>query len=212
MMFFGKPKVDPIEQSKNWKRELTKESRRIEREISSIQREEQKVLKECKKLAQSGQLEAAKIIAKEVVQTRKAVERMYTTRAQLNSATMMIQNTIATVKLQGCMSKSVEVMEVMNKLVGARDVSETMGNLAREMARMGLIDEMVSDAFESIEPDGIETSADKEVDKVIAEITGSMMARAGPAPTSSIPSQVSQVPSTVPGGEREREREREKEE
>mmetsp|Transcript_1397 Transcript_1397/g.1457 ORF Transcript_1397/g.1457 Transcript_1397/m.1457 type:complete len:116 (+) Transcript_1397:192-539(+) len=115
MMFFGKPKVDPIEQSKNWKRELTKESRRIEREISSIQREEQKVLKECKKLAQSGQLEAAKIIAKEVVQTRKAVERMYTTRAQLNSATMMIQNTIATVKLQGCMSKSVEVMEVMNK-------------------------------------------------------------------------------------------------
>lgn len=39
-------------------------------------REEKKALNECKKLAKEGRVSAAKILAKEVVGTRKAVERM----------------------------------------------------------------------------------------------------------------------------------------
>lgn len=186
-MFFGKPKVDPMEEAKNWKRELMKESRKIERDIASIQREEQKALRECKKLVQSHQVGAAKILAKEVVQTRKSVERMYSARAQINSASMMLQNSIGVIKMQGCLEKSVEVMHVMNKLVGIQEVSETMRALSREMAKMGLIDELVTDTLESIEPSGLEASADAEVEKVIAELTSSMLASAAPAPTGQIP-------------------------
>jgi division protein CdvB (Snf7/Vps24/ESCRT-III family) len=39
-------------------------------------REEQKAMKECKKLAKENRVSAARILAKEVVNTRKAVERM----------------------------------------------------------------------------------------------------------------------------------------
>lgn len=41
-----------------------------------MRREEKKALLECKKLAKEGRVGAAKILAKEVVGTRKAVERM----------------------------------------------------------------------------------------------------------------------------------------
>ena len=41
-----------------------------------MRREEKKALTECKKLAKENRVSAAKILAKEVVNTRKAVERM----------------------------------------------------------------------------------------------------------------------------------------
>lgn len=198
MMFFGKPKVDPIEEAKNWKRELTKESRKIERDIASIQREEQKALRECKKLVQSHHLDAAKILAKEVAQTRKAVERLYGARAQINSASMMLQNSIGIIKMQGCVQKSAEVMHVMNSLVKIPEVSQTVTALSREMAKMGFIDELVTDALEAIEPAGLEASADAEVEAVIAELTSSLLAGAAPAPTGQLPTRVAGAPSPTP--------------
>ena len=97
MMFFGgapKKKVDPAESAKEWKRNLQKESRNIERDIAKLQKEEQKAIKECKKLAKSGHTNAVKILARQVVQTRKSVERMHLARAQLNSVSMQLQTAV----------------------------------------------------------------------------------------------------------------------
>lgn len=43
---------------------------------------------ECKKLAKSGYIPASKILAKQIVQTRKAAERMYLAKAQMNSVAL----------------------------------------------------------------------------------------------------------------------------
>lgn len=129
---------DPLELAKQWKRDLQKEIRRMERDINDIKRLEQKSLAECRALAKKGRISAVKILAKEVASTRKTVERMYTAKAQLSSVSSTLQTSMckyfgmilvlcaheiyflflrsaAMMKMQGCMTKSAEIMTAMNQ-------------------------------------------------------------------------------------------------
>jgi hypothetical protein len=56
MNFFGTKKVDPIEQAKEWKRNLAKESRKLDRDILNLQRAEKRAMKECKIYAKKVQI------------------------------------------------------------------------------------------------------------------------------------------------------------
>jgi hypothetical protein len=51
---------------------------------------------------------------------------------------------------------------------------------------MGLIDDMMGDALESIEPEGLDSEADVEVDRIVAELTADILAPAGAAPSRAI--------------------------
>ena len=55
-------------------------------------------MKECKKLSSKGHPEAARHLAKQVVSTRKAVTRLYTSKAQLNSIEDNLQIQISMLK------------------------------------------------------------------------------------------------------------------
>lgn len=87
-------KNDPVELGKEWKRNLQKEIRRMDRDILSIKRQEEKSLRECKALAKAGRMSAVKILAKEVANTRKSVERMYVAKAQMNSVATNLQTSM----------------------------------------------------------------------------------------------------------------------
>ena len=49
------------------------------------------------------------------------------------------------------MSSSTEVMHNMNDLMKIPELKDTMSKLAREMEKAGLIQELIDDAFTSIE-------------------------------------------------------------
>jgi charged multivesicular body protein 3 len=170
-------------QAKNWKRQLERESRKLDRDIQNLQRAEKKAMAEAKKLAKAGQTSSARIMAREIVNTRKAVDRMYTAKAQMGSVGFALQNSIAMIKLQGVISKSNEVMVAMNQLVSLPEMQATMGSFAREMERAGMIEELVQDTMEGIGGDDIESEADKEADKIVQEIMSEVLAPAGVAPT-----------------------------
>lgn len=84
------------------------------------------------------------------------------------------------------MSNSAEVMAAMNKLVGVREISETMANMAREMERSGLIESVIGDALDSMDADGIDSAADLEVERIVQEITGETFKSASAAPTAAV--------------------------
>jgi charged multivesicular body protein 3 len=50
-----------------------------------------KVKKSIKDAAKRGQVDVAKILAKEVVQSKKAVSKLYASKAQMNSVVMSMQ-------------------------------------------------------------------------------------------------------------------------
>ena len=94
MNFFGAKQAkqeDPQELAKTWKRQLAKEARSIDRDIEKLKRAEAASMAECKKLIKQGYIPASKVLAKEVVNTRRAASRMYSAKAQLNSVSMGLQ-------------------------------------------------------------------------------------------------------------------------
>lgn len=181
---FGKPKpkIDPLEQAKEWRRGLAREQKKLERDIANIKKEELKTLKECKKLAKSGEMGACKILAKGVAKSRKTRDRMQMAIAEINSVSLTLQTRVSMMKVAGVLNKSTEIMHTMNSLIKLPELSATMREMAREMEKAGLVEEIVSDAFEAMEGDDIGEEADLEIEKIVAEITAEVLAPSTAAP------------------------------
>jgi nitrogenase subunit NifH len=93
--FFGwGKKQDPMDMAKEWKREIQKQVRHMDRDIQNIKRCEQRSVNECKALAKKNRMGAVRILAKEIASTRKTVERMYIAKAQLNSVASTLQTSM----------------------------------------------------------------------------------------------------------------------
>nr|ADD83025.1 vacuolar protein sorting 24 [Mastigamoeba balamuthi] len=168
---FKKPK--PEELVRKWKLELRKEERNLDRSIRDIDTAEIKLKQSIKQRAKAGDRASALIMAKELVSSRKAKERLYNSKAQLNSISLHLQQQLATIRVTGALAKSADVMTVMNKVINLPQLNATMVNMAREMERAGLIEEMVDDTL-GANDEAIEDAADEEVEKVLFEITSAI--------------------------------------
>jgi len=167
MSLFGKkPTTEEI--VKKWKRELRKEDRELDKNIRAIDLEEQKLKRSIKELAKKGDKASAKVLAKEIVQSRKAKERIYKSKAQLNSVSMQLSQNLSMMKVAGMMAKSTQIMGLMNNLVKLPQINQVMMAMAREMEKAGLIEEIMDDVMDDAD---VEEEADVELDKVIEEIT-----------------------------------------
>ena len=92
-----------------------------------------------------------KVLAKELVATRKAKERIMTAQAQLNSVSMQLSTNTAMQKVSGAMGRSAQVLQCMNKLINIPEISAAMRVMAQEMEKAGIIEEMVDDTMSIME-------------------------------------------------------------
>jgi len=172
MGLFGKePKKDPKAQVREWSSSLRKEGRALDRQIRTIKTEEAKVQKSMKDAAKKGQNDVLPILAKEVIRSRKAVNKIYSTKAQLNSVDMQLKNQLATIRLAGTLQQSTQVMQGMQALIKIPEINAVMQAMSKEMTKAGIMEEMMEDTFEGMEDqDELEDAAQEEVDKIIFEI------------------------------------------
>ena len=89
-MIIGK-KLTPEEQVKKWRSSIRAQERDLDKTIRSIDTEEQKAKKLLKQAAKRNDKTSCNILAKEIVASRKARDRIYTSKAQLNSLVMSMQ-------------------------------------------------------------------------------------------------------------------------
>uniref|UniRef100_A0A8B9QMI5 Charged multivesicular body protein 3 n=1 Tax=Anas platyrhynchos TaxID=8839 RepID=A0A8B9QMI5_ANAPL len=152
MGLFGKtPEKPPKEMVNEWSLKIRKEMRVIDRQIRDIQREEEKVKRSIKDAAKKGQKDACVILAKELIRSRKAVSKLYASKAHMNSVLMGMKNQLAVLRVAGSLQKSTEVMKAMQNLVKIPEIQATMRELSKEMMKAGIIEEMLEDTFESME-------------------------------------------------------------
>ncbi len=179
----------------------------MDRQIRSIKREEDKIKKSLKEAAAKNDKQICTILAKEIVRSRKAVNKLYTSKAQLSSVQMQMQQQLgeflqrflyrnpkfivfkilATLKVAGSLAKSTEVMQAMQNLVKLPQISATMREMSMEMTKAGILEEMIDETMESIEDvEEIEEEAQSEIDKVLWEITAGKLGEAPSVPESSM--------------------------
>ncbi|XP_067134399.1 charged multivesicular body protein 3 [Centruroides vittatus] len=190
MGLFGKSQErTPKEQVREWTSKLRKECYNLDRQIRSIQREEEKAKRSLKDAAKKNNKDVCVILAKEILRSRKAVSRLYASKAQINSVMMNMNQQLATIRLSGSLQKSTDVMKSMQNLIKLPEIAKTMQDLSKEMMRAGIIDEMLEDTLEGMDDQELEDEAQEEVDKVLWELTAGQLGEAPAAVTESLPAE-----------------------
>ena len=170
--FGKKPPPDPRKRVREMSSALRKEQRVLDRQIRNIEREENKVKISLKQAAKKGDKTTAAVLAKEIVHSRKAKNRIYASKAQINSVDLSLKSQAAMARVSGAFEKSTEVMKTMQALVKVSEVRDSMLELQKEMTKMGIVEEMLDDTFSPLdEGEELEEAAQSEIDKVLYEIT-----------------------------------------
>ncbi|OQV25985.1 Charged multivesicular body protein 3 [Hypsibius exemplaris] len=199
MGLFGQTKVDPKVQVDEWTKTCRQSCRDMDRQVRNVQREEEKAKRSLRDAAKKGDKDVCKILATEIVRSRRTVNKINLAKVQVNSLILNMRHQLATLRVAGSLQKSTEVMSAIQSLIKLPEINQIMQNMAKEMMRAGIIEEMMEDAMESvIDEDGIEEEADSEVEKVLWELTQGKLGEAPRAIADSLPS--TSVAKRVPAG------------
>ena len=165
-LFGKDKKADPKEQVNEWSRKIRKERNQLDRQIRQIQRSEAQAVASIKQAAKKNDPDSAKvsnilyrcnqnliivkwhsesepnfqfsfqILAREVVNARKAVTRIHTAKANLSSVEMQMKAQASQLRIAGCLSKSTDVMKSMQQLVKMPEIQKTMMEMSKEMMKV----------------------------------------------------------------------------
>ena len=124
--------------------------------------------------------------AKELIRIRKQSKRLATSKAQLQSVQMQVNEAFSVRKIEGSIKSSTGIMKDVNSLIRLPELTGTMRELSQELMRAGIIEQMVGDALPDEEMiEGEDEEAETEVEKVLGEVLRGQLGKA----------KVDQVPS-----------------
>ncbi|GAD93136.1 SNF7 family protein [Paecilomyces variotii No. 5] len=184
-VFFG---PDPQAQMRKCNQLIRANTRQLDRDISQLKQLDSKtrqLILNASRRAQRNPSQAkqanseTKTFARELVRIRKQHARLTTSRAQLQSVQMQVNEAFSVRKIQGSLKKSTGIMKDVNTLVRLPELTGTMRQLSMELVKAGIIEEMVDDAMPANElMEDEEEEADAEVDKVLQEVLQGKLAKA----------------------------------
>lgn len=125
-----------------------------------------KLKREIQTVAKKGDQVIVKTLCTQLVKSRAAVNRLASTKAQINSVAMQLETQAAFAKVSTTLGKSADIMKTMNTLLKAPEVAATARTMAMEMQKAGLIEEVMNDAMDSIESPELEDEANEELEGV----------------------------------------------
>ncbi|CAG61819.1 VPS24 [Nakaseomyces glabratus] len=179
---------DVKEQQRNIKSLLRKNSRQIDkslRELSALQNKTQSLIK---KSAKKNDVRNVRLYAKELYHINKQYSRMYTSKAQLESVSMKIDEAFRMRTLSNQMASSTGLMMEVNSLVRLPQLQGTMIELEKELMKSGIISEMIDETMESIgDTDELNDEVDEEVNKIVEQYTSEKLAKVENVPTTELP-------------------------
>ncbi|CAP37411.2 Protein CBG20395 [Caenorhabditis briggsae] len=180
MNFFNKP--DPKELERANKRELRKTNRDLESDRRQMDRREKELEQEIKKLAAKGHNDAARHLAKQLIQLRNQKTKSVGMSARISG--IQAQN-------------SVKTMKEMNKQMPLEKVAANMREFQMAQEKMGLTEEMMNDTLDSIlDAPGDADEQDAIVAQVLDEIGIEMNSKLANVPT--IPTRVGAASASTP--------------
>lgn len=95
---------------------------------------------------------------------------MQTSKAQLNSVGMQVNEAFSVRKIEGSLRSSTGIMKDVNTLVKLPEIAGTMRELSQELMKAGIIEEMVDDTLTNGELEDGEEEGEEEVEKVLKQI------------------------------------------
>ncbi|PWN50744.1 Snf7-domain-containing protein [Violaceomyces palustris] len=202
---FGRSKT-PAERLRQHQRTLQKAQRELDRERSKLEQQEKKLTSDIKKSAREGQMQACKVMAKDLVRTRRHIHKFYQMKTQLQAVSLRIQTLRSNQQMAEAMKGATRAMGMMNRSMNLPAIQRIMREFERESATMDMKDEMMGDAVdEAMDEDeegvGEEEEGDAILREVLDEIGISVGQQLGEAPSGVLTSPQAQPVQKVAVGE-----------
>uniref|UniRef100_U5EYT7 Putative vacuolar assembly/sorting protein did4 n=1 Tax=Corethrella appendiculata TaxID=1370023 RepID=U5EYT7_9DIPT len=167
---FGK-KMTPDEMMRKNQRALNKAMRDLDREKMKMEQQEKKIIMDIKKLAKENQIDAVKIMAKDLVRTRRYIKKFMLMKANIQAVSLKIQ----TLKSQNTMGQAMKgvtrAMTNMNRQLNMPQIQKILHEFEKQSEIMDMKEEMINDAIDdAMEDEGDEEESDAVVSQVLDEL------------------------------------------
>ncbi|XP_034664264.1 charged multivesicular body protein 2a [Drosophila subobscura] len=182
---FGK-KISPDEMLRKNQRALNKAMRDLDRERMKMEQQEKKIIADIKKMAKEGQMDAVKIMAKDLVRTRRYAKKFMLMKANIQAVSLKIQ----TLKSQNTMAQAMKgvtkAMQNMNRQLNLPQIQKILQDFEKQSEMMDMKEEMINDAIDdAMEDEGDEEETDAVVSQVLDELGLQLGEQLGDLPNAS---------------------------
>ncbi len=140
--------ASPAERLKGYQRSIKKSIREMDRERSTLERQEKKLMGDIRKEAKAGRNDTAKIMAKDLVRTRAYIKKMYKMKSHMEAVSLRLQTMQSSAQMAQCMKGVTKVMGRMNKKMNLPQISKIMMEFEKQNETMGMKEEMMGDAMD----------------------------------------------------------------
>ncbi|XP_047003461.1 charged multivesicular body protein 2a [Schistocerca americana] len=167
---FGK-KLTPEEMLRQNQRALNKAMRDLDRERARMEQQEKKIIADIKKMAKDGQMDAVKIMAKDLVRTRRYTKKFMLMKANIQAVSLKIQ----TLRSQNAMAQAMKgvtrAMQNMNRQLNLPQIQRILQEFEKQSEIMDMKEEMMNDAIDdAMEEDEDEEESEAVVSQVLDEL------------------------------------------
>jgi len=165
----GKSDVSP----RKWVVRLRMIERRMERQRQKLKMEEKKGLKEVEKAVQAGDMDAAKLFARDVAKSRKMALGCMKLNSRIKTMTFKLEQATAVQSIGKDMVGLVRALRGVNETLRIPELTNIMGAMEMEMEKLDMTSETIDEGFEMAD---FSEAEDEDVEKIIGEISAGQAA------------------------------------
>ncbi|KAK5938334.1 ESCRT-III subunit protein did4 [Knufia obscura] len=180
---FGK-RMTPQEKLRKHQRALEKTMRELDREKKKLEGQQNTLQRSIKQNAEKGQLNAAKVQAKDLARTRKYIERFNQTTVQLKAISLRIQTVRTNEQMMQSMKGATRIIGGMNRTMNLPALSKIAQDFERENDVMEQRQEMMEDAVDDALGDPAEEEESEEtINQILDELGIEFNSKLGATPS-----------------------------
>lgn len=165
---FGRHKT-PQERLRQHQRALERTQRELQREQTKMEAQEKRLIGEIRKSASSGEMDMAKIKVKDLVRTRKQMNKFMQIKTQLQAISLRIQTVRTHEQMAQSMKSATRLLGKMNRSIHVPALMKIAHDFELENDIMDQREEMMDDAIDNIMEDS-ETENEEIMSQVLDEI------------------------------------------
>ncbi|KAI6370948.1 hypothetical protein MCOR25_004080 [Pyricularia grisea] len=166
---FGK-RMTPAERLRKNQRLLDKAIRELDQQRVKLEKQEKTLVTQIKQSAQKNQMGACKIQAKDLVRTRRYIEKFYGMRSQLQQISLRLQTHRTNEQMMQAMKGATMALGSMNRTMNLPSLQRIAAEFERENDIMEQRQELMDDAVDDAMDVGVEEEGDELVEQVLEEI------------------------------------------
>ena len=197
-MGLGQSKPTLEEQLRANKRMINRSVRELDRERQNLQNQEKKIIADIKLAAKNNQMNSVKIMAKDLVRTRKYQSKFYEMKSHLQGVQLRMQTIKSTEAMARSMAGATKAMSALSKQLNLPGLTEILQEFQQETEKLGITQEVMGDTIDEVMGEvGDMEQEEMVVNQVLDEIGIDANSLLAEAPKSRMPAGASQQASAA---------------